>query len=128
VADLPAAFHALHEERHGYARSEAPVEIVAARVAAVGVGRPPALPFHAALGSEGPLRRTLWIAGAEVAAESWIWASLPIGYAGVGPTLISEDHATALVPPGWRWRVDAHGNLILAQGRDAPPATGAAGT
>jgi N-methylhydantoinase A/oxoprolinase/acetone carboxylase beta subunit len=60
-----------------------------------------------------PLRRTIWIAGAEVTSESWAWSGLPIGHAGRGPALISDDHATALVPPGWRWRVDAGGNLIL---------------
>jgi N-methylhydantoinase A len=128
AVDLPAAFHSLHGERHGYARPEAPVEIVAARVAAVGIGRPPALPLHAPAGPPEPLRRTLRIAGEEVAAESWIWARLPIGYAGAGPTLISDDHATALVPPGWRWKVDAHGNLILAAGRDDRPARAGAGT
>jgi N-methylhydantoinase A len=128
LADPPAAFHALHGKRHGYARPEAPVEIVAARVAAVGIGRPPALPVQAPAGPDRPLRRTLRIAGAEVAAESWVWAGLPIGHAGQGPALISDDHATALVPPEWRWRVDAHGNLILAAGRDVPPARAGVGT
>jgi N-methylhydantoinase A len=128
VANLPAAFHALHAERYGYARPEAPVEIVAARVAAVGVGRPPTLPLHAPAGHAKPVRRTLRIAGAELAAESWIWATLPIGHAGIGPALISDDHATALVPPGWRWRVDAHGNLILDAEPDSLPASAGART
>jgi N-methylhydantoinase A/oxoprolinase/acetone carboxylase beta subunit len=127
LTDLSAAFHALHAERHGYARPEAAVEIVAARVAAVGVGRPPALPAHVPAGPGAPLRRTIRIAGAEVATESWAWSGLPIGHAGEGPALISDDHATALVPPGWRWRVDAGGNLILDAAHAAPLASAGGG-
>lgn len=115
-ADVAAAFHALHEERHGYARAGAAVEIVAARVAAVGVGRPPALPLHEPAGSDAPVRRTVHFTGAGLEAECWTWGCLPAGHAGDGPAVIADDHATALVPPGWVWRVDARGNLILEAG------------
>jgi N-methylhydantoinase A/oxoprolinase/acetone carboxylase beta subunit len=111
--DPAAAFHRRHRERHGYARPEAPVEVVAARVAAVGAGRPRELPAHRPSGSSVPVRRTLVFDGEEVEAETWIWAGLPAGHEGRGPALVLDDHATALVPPRWGWRVDRFGNLVL---------------
>jgi N-methylhydantoinase A/oxoprolinase/acetone carboxylase beta subunit len=114
--DPAADFHAMHEQRHGYARAEAAVEIVAARVSAVGLGRPPALPLHESVGAGAPVRRAVHFAGEEVEAECWTWARLPARHAGQGPAVIADDHATALVPPGWDWRVDERGNLILEAG------------
>ena len=67
-------------------------------------------------GIRRPFERDLWLEGEKVEAESWTWAELPAGHAGRGPALILDDHATALVPPGWRWRADAFGNLILEAG------------
>ncbi|HUF88976.1 MAG TPA: hydantoinase/oxoprolinase family protein [Gemmatimonadota bacterium] len=115
-ADPVAAFHRAHAERYGHARPEAPVEIVAARVAAVGAGRTPALPEHRPAADRAPARRTAWIDGREVEAETWGWVDLPVGHAGSGPALVFDDHATALVPPGWRWRVDVHGNVVMETG------------
>lgn len=114
--DPAARFHRLHLERYGHSRPDAPVEIVAARVAAVGSGRPPALPDHRPTGSGGPAVRVVWLDGEEVEAESWAWEDLPPGHEGRGAALVLGDHATALVPAGWRWRVDAFGNLILDAG------------
>ncbi|MGH7565780.1 MAG: hydantoinase/oxoprolinase family protein, partial [Gemmatimonadota bacterium] len=108
-----SSFHRMHRERYGHCRPDAPVEIVAARVAAVGMGRPPALPEHRPTGSGGPEMRSVWLDAEEVEAESWAWEALPPGYEGHGPALVFGDHATAFVPPGWRWRVNAFGNLIL---------------
>jgi N-methylhydantoinase A/oxoprolinase/acetone carboxylase beta subunit len=111
--DSAARFHRLHRERYGHSRAGAPVEIVAARVAAVGIGRPPALPEHRPTGSGVPARRPVWLEGGEVEADSWAWEDLPPGHEGLGPAIVLGDHATALVPPGWRWRADPFGNLIL---------------
>lgn len=58
----------------------------------------------------------MWLDGEEIEAESWAWEGLPPGHEGRGAALVLGDHATALVPPGWRWRVDAFGNLILDVG------------
>lgn len=114
--DATAAFHRRHRERYGYARPDAPVEVVVARVAAVGTGRPPSLPVHEPTGTEEPVQRSIWIDGEELEIESWLWAELPQGHAGRGPALVVDDHATALVPPGWSWNVDRFGNLLLERG------------
>jgi N-methylhydantoinase A/oxoprolinase/acetone carboxylase beta subunit len=106
-------FHRAHAERYGYARPEAPVEIVAARVAAVGVGREPRLPAHVPAGDDAPERRAVRLAEREAVVEAWRWAALHPGHERAGPAIVFDDHATALVPDGWRWRVDGYGNLIL---------------
>jgi N-methylhydantoinase A len=111
--DPAARFHRAHAERYGYARPEAPVEIVAARVAAVGGGREPELPAHLPAGDDAPERRTLWLTGEAADVEAWRWAALHPGHESRRPAIVFDDHATALVPEGWRWRVDDRGDLIL---------------
>ena len=112
-----AAFHRLHDERYGHARLDAPVEIVTARVAATGSCDPPALPLHRPESTERPAARRLWLDGEEAEVEAWAWESLEPGHRGEGPALVLGDHATALVPSGWRWAVDRFGNLILESDR-----------
>ena len=111
--DAAQRFHRAHAERYGYSRPEAPVEIVAARVAAVGVGREPELPAHRPAGDDTPHLRSLRLAGREAVVEAWRWAALHAGHERLGPAIVFDDHATALVPDGWRWRVDGRGNLVL---------------
>jgi N-methylhydantoinase A/oxoprolinase/acetone carboxylase beta subunit len=64
-------------------------------------------------GDDAPEQRTLWLAGREVLVEAWRWAALHPGHESRGPAIVFDDHATALVPAGWRWRVDDRGDLIL---------------
>jgi N-methylhydantoinase A len=116
TGDPASRFHRLHRERYGHSRPEAPVEVVAARVAAVGIGRPPALPPHRPTGPAVPGRRSAWVNGEKIELESWPWEGLPAAHESRGPALVFGDHATALVPPGWRWRVDSFGNLLLEPG------------
>ncbi|RMH67595.1 MAG: hydantoinase/oxoprolinase family protein [Actinomyces sp.] len=83
VADV-AAFHAEHERRNGYARPDAPVEIVALRVTAA---RP------------APLDVT------DLPA--------PDRQGGRGPLVIAEPDCTIWVPRGWEARPGAAGALVL---------------
>ena len=112
-----AAFHRFHAERYGHARLDAPVEIVTARVAATGFGDPPALPLHRPVSGERPAARRLRLDGEEAVVEAWAWESLETRHPEEGPALVLGDHATALVPRGWRWSVDPFGNLILESDR-----------
>jgi N-methylhydantoinase A len=116
-ANLAATFHRIHRERYGHARPDAPVEIVTARVAGTGSGSQPALPLHAPASSEPPACRPVWLAGEEALVEAWAWEALPAGHSGRDPVLVLGEHATTLVPPGWRWSVDPFGNLILESAR-----------
>jgi N-methylhydantoinase A len=117
AAGPAAAFHRLHAERYGHARWDAPVEIVTARVGAIGTGNPPALPLHRPEATDPTPPRTVRIGADGVPAEARAWESLPPGHRGRGPALVLGDHATALVPADWRWRVDGFGNLVLESDR-----------
>ena len=111
---LARAFHDEHARRYGYARPDADTEIVAARVAAIGGTRAPRLAEHVARGPADPARRRIALPDAGVVeAAAWRWDALPPGHASDEPAVVFGDHATALIPPGWSWRVDRWGNLVL---------------
>jgi 5-oxoprolinase (ATP-hydrolysing) len=57
----------------------------------------------------------------------WDRATLPAGWVGVGPAIISEATGTNVVEPGWHARIDAMANLILER-HDAAVRTAALGT
>lgn len=112
--DPIAAFHSAHRARYGYARPEAPTEIVALRVAALGSTAAPRLPDHRPEPGGRPTRRPVAIPGeGTVDVAWWAWSALPAGHESDEPAVVLGDHATALVPPGWWWRVGRRGDLIL---------------
>lgn len=116
------AFHRRHRERYGYARPEAAVEIVAARVTAIGATRQPALPDQVPGVSGRPERREIGLpGGGRTEVEAWDWAALPAGHESDRPAVVLGDHATALVPPGWSWRIGRHGDLVLEAREGSSP-------
>ncbi|WP_270934979.1 hydantoinase/oxoprolinase family protein [Falsiroseomonas oryzae] len=113
VAD---GFHAAHAARYGYAFRQQQVEIVSYRLEATvpqeGFLPEPARPDR----MPDPARRAVRL------DEEADWATherfdLPVGTELAGPALVFEPTSATAVPPGWRLRVDAHGNLHLT--RDA---------
>jgi N-methylhydantoinase A/oxoprolinase/acetone carboxylase beta subunit len=109
--DNPAApFHRAHQRAYGYASPERPVEVVTLRVRAR--LEPPKLRLPVpAPGGERSERR-IWVAGA--------WRTVPVferravsRKAAPGPALIVDYGATTLAPPGWTFRLDRAGNLLL---------------
>jgi len=103
ATDLRKAFDRAHEERYGYARPLAPVEIVEIEVALTRPGpRLPAFPS---------VRRTS--SRARIGKGVWRREALGQDFAQKGPFLILEYGATTYVPRGWRARVDAQANLRL---------------
>jgi N-methylhydantoinase A len=110
---LARDFHHHHERRYGYARSDAPTEIVAARVVAIGATRVPRLPDHVPAAPSRPVARRIVLAGGEIVVPAWRWDELPSGHRSDEPAVVFGDHASVLVPPGWSWRVDRCGNLVL---------------
>ena len=112
--DPVEAFHRRHRDRYGYARPDAAVEIVAARLAAVGVTVAPGLPDHPAETSGEPERREIGLPdGERLEVEAWRWDDLAAGHASDRPAVVFGDHATAVIPPDWSWRVGRRGDLVL---------------
>ena len=94
-------FHAQHEQRNGYRRSEAPVEVVTLRAVA-------------------EVASDLRVAEILEQVHPSGRAGLRVGEVREGPLLLAEDQATTWVPEGFRVRLDERGNLILeCHGRGA---------
>lgn len=118
-AQAAAAFHAAHQQRYGYARPEAAVELVTLRVTGRGVRPKPALPTAAPAPSPDPAAAQVGTtrvraAGAWHDAAVYKRALLRPGHALLGPALVVQEDATTVLLPGWRAEVDAWLNLVCA--------------
>ncbi len=116
-AALAAAFHAAHTARYGYARPEAAVELVTARLTATAAHTPPALPSSpggpSAAGAALLGRRAVWFAGGPAESDLYNRERLRAGHRLAGPAVVYQYDTTTLIPPGWGAWVDARLNLIV---------------
>ena len=114
------AFHREHARIYGYATPEREIEVVTIRVRARQRLPKPKL-------TRGPYRkgpaeiRRVWVEGA--------WRKIPAlprtqvsPRRAAGPALILDYGSTTLVPPGWWYRNDRSGNLIISHDRTRRPA------
>src|SRR5207248_1565844 len=108
-------FHEAHDARYGHSNPGAPVELVAARTAAIGeLGH--AEPERLAAGEPPAPRRRRAVFG-RTAHELVVVHRDELG-AGVelaGPAIVEEQTATTIVPPAWRLRVEESGTLLLTR-------------
>jgi N-methylhydantoinase A len=126
---VAAGLHATHAARYGYARPEAAVEIVTARLEAV-VGGEWRLETgdwetgrlgdwrgeRGALGdtkAEPIGRRPVWFAGGWVETALYMREQLRSGDIFPGPAVVYQYDTTTLIPPGWQAMVDGGQNLII---------------
>ena len=108
----PAApFHREHAKIYGYATPEREVEIVTIRVRARQRLAKPKL-TRAAIEKGRAETRRIWIDGAWKRAPVWRRAQLTATRS-QGPALVLDYGSTTLVAPGWTYRVDRAGNLVL---------------
>jgi N-methylhydantoinase A len=113
--DPAAAFHREHQRVYGYANPDRAVEVVQARVRARIATVKPRL--------EGLQRRAAGEVEQRRVRVRGRWMRMPAlqraqvsRRAAKGPALVLDYGATTLVPPGWKFRLDAAGNLILKYG------------
>ncbi len=112
------AFHAAHEQRHGYAALELPVECTALRVRARCASAPmmPASSARAAspAGSAQLGTVPVWFtAKAPLNVPCYDRNLLQYGHAFEGPALVVQYDSTLVVLPGWSVHVDGWGNAHL---------------
>jgi N-methylhydantoinase A len=114
------AFHAAHALRYGHRHDEELVEVVNARLKAVGRGPKP---VFEPLPPAGP------DASQACNGEGMVWFSpggpsqtalyqrdlLSAGNRVAGPAVVFQMDATTLIPPGWWATVDLWGNLLLTR-------------
>jgi N-methylhydantoinase A/oxoprolinase/acetone carboxylase beta subunit len=115
--DFRDEFDRRHARTYGYANPRRPVEVVTLRVIAAGRTDKPALPRQDAPSTAAaPYRmREARFDGMPVPTSCFRWRDLAPGAAGDGPAVISGGEATAVVPPGFRFRLDAFGNLVATR-------------
>ncbi len=112
---LAASFHEAHALRYGHSTPDAPVEIVNLRLAAMGrVGSGP-MPFVSPAATVDPRvgRRQVVFGGVAHDTPVFQREHLPTGWEHDGAAIVDELSATTVVPPGYRTRVDGHGNLVI---------------
>ncbi len=116
VEEAVADYHAAHEARYGYSMPEEEVEIVVAKLEAVGLVQKPRLPSGQMVEHRPePAGRR------EVYFEDEGWRPTPIyrreklrpGAVVEGPAIIESYESTVLVPPGFTSRVDSWYSLII---------------
>jgi N-methylhydantoinase A len=113
--DIRQQFEASYEALYGYRRPTMPVELVAARVTAVGhignhalLSRP-----HSLGGCRQERRRAVWLNGSMVECAVFQRDRLAGHGAIEGPCLIEEYGSCTVVLEGWRGLQDDGGNLVL---------------
>ena len=118
---LPAAaeaFRTRHAEIYGYAPEREPVEVVNARVTAMGI-MPPLSLWQASPGGRGPDRpetRRASFEGRWMEAPVLARHALAPGRAVPGPAIVEENEATTVVPPGWTVQLGDAWTLLLRRG------------
>ena len=115
--DFRDEFDRRHARTYGYANPRRPIEVVTLRVVAAGRTDKPALPRHETPPTVAePYRvREARFDGVAVPTRFFRWGDLAAGAAGDGPAVVSGGEATAVVPPGFRFRLDAFGNLLATR-------------
>lgn len=112
-------FHARHRQAYGYARPEAPLEIVNLRVRATGQVEPPGLTPQPLAGPDPTaalLEHRPLVVGASAApqpAPFYRGELLRPGNRLAGPAVVVRSDTTILLEPGDQAEVDGYGNLWI---------------
>lgn len=112
-------FHERHRKTYGYESLQEPLEIVAARVTAIGAVRKPALTVGKKFAASAPSgealleRRYVHFAKGRIETPVYDRAQLRSGTCWDGPALVEQYDSCTLVAPGWCARVDGLGDFIL---------------
>ena len=119
VETLVERFHAAHEHRFGYARTDAPVEVVNLRLTATGeTDKPPIESVSLAdpdVAEAFIAQNPVIFEGEALPTNFYRREAMRPGNRIVGPAIVTEFSATTVVPPNFSAVVDAYQNLILTK-------------
>jgi len=116
LANLAERFHSLHDESYGYELRDAKIELLNARVAAVGRTRPFWFPEQRAIAMPRATgRRRVSLPGLYRWSEVVIYdsESFGVGTRCVGPAIIEGASTSVLIPDGWEVESERYGNYVL---------------
>ena len=108
-------FDRRHGKLYGYSNPHRAVEVVAARVRAIGVTDKPTLPFSRPKRASRPkpaATRPGRFDGRACRVAHYRWPELTPGDTAPGPAVIAGAEATAVIPPAFQFRVDGYGNIV----------------
>jgi len=120
TADYRNVFDQQHGKTYGYSNPARATEVVNVRVSAAGITDKPKLPFSKVRGAskaKPSAVRPGRFTGKNVKVAFYRWDDLKPGSYASGPAVIAGGEATAVVPPGWKFKVDGHGNVLARKGR-----------
>ncbi len=120
VGSWLSAFHTSHGQRYGHRHDAAPVEIVNARLRAIGCGPKPAFETIPAGDSDASSARSgeglVWFSAEEPQLTSFYKRErLRAGNVILGPAVIFQLDTTTVLAPGWQAVTDPWGNLLLTR-------------
>ncbi|MCY4568976.1 MAG: hydantoinase/oxoprolinase family protein, partial [Candidatus Poribacteria bacterium] len=119
IEALVERFHAAHELRFGYARNDAPVEVVNLRLTATAeTDKPPiqSVPLADTDASEAfTVQSPVIFEGEALPTDFYRREALRPGNQIAGPAIVTEFSATTVIPPNFSAVVDVYQNLILAK-------------
>jgi N-methylhydantoinase A len=132
LGEIADRFHALHEQLFGYKTVEMPVDVLAARLTAVGATPKPTA--GAAAGGAGTLsdalveERPMWSLEAEAFIDASVYdgARLSVGQTLPGPAIVELGTSTLVVHETYDLQVDSGGSYIVTA-RDAARRQGSDG-
>ena len=115
VPEILKAFHEAHERRFGHAQPNNPVEFVNLRLAAVGRLARERQSFASIPQATSPVigEREVIFGGQTLRANIFNRALFTDQTQYSGPAVIEEETATTFVPPGYGFRLDDWGNLLI---------------
>jgi N-methylhydantoinase A len=117
-SDLASRFHEEHDRVYGFSAESEPIECVSLRVTTVGrIEKPPPRTVDAADIAQAKGSREVFFAGGYVDCPIYDRYGLGAGVSFSGPAVVEEFDSTTVVHPGYRLRVDGHGNLWIERER-----------
>jgi N-methylhydantoinase A/oxoprolinase/acetone carboxylase beta subunit len=116
-ADYRNEFDARHHQLYGYSNPERTIEIVNVRVKAVGLTQKFGPRREIAQRTNAHPQKTRQTVFGGEALETAVFSdvSLKPGMQGHGPAIIAGGQSTTVIPPDWRFTVDAQDTLILTK-------------
>lgn len=122
--DLGAAieeFHDLYQARYGHALHGAAVEVINLRLAAIGRLERAMFTESAEQAPQDPLvaHRDIIFNGGSHPSPIYKRDYLPAGQVFHSPAVVEETSATTIIPPGYTFKIDDIGNLLIQAEGDA---------
>lgn len=126
-SDYAAAFHKMHAQKYGHASPDEEIEVVAARLRAIGIRQKPVeTAVEKSTGPAKPSTKTQVFFNGWHEAACYIREDLLAGDTINGPALIFQLDTTTVIPPNWNGVVDEFGNLVLQKANYSAAVTGVA--